>query len=84
MSIVKQTESSGAEGDIDLTSGGAFMVYRKFIRDEPEAKDKSVEIDFEPVTDRLERLETRVYFHGEETVEATDKNTAEVTKIATS
>ena len=59
------------------------MVYRKFIRDEPEAKDKSVEIDFEPITDKLEQLDTRVWQHKGETVEATDRNTAELAKIAT-
>ena len=81
--VYSETDGSYAEGDIDLTSGGAFMVYRKFIRDEPEAKDKSVEIDFEPITDKLEQLDTRVWQHKGETVEATDRNTAELAKIAT-
>lgn len=66
--------------DPDFTVGNSFMIYRGEIA--PQVKppvDKSVEIDFEPVTEKLEQLDTRVWNHGNKTVQATDKNTAAIT-----
>jgi hypothetical protein len=66
--------------DPDFTSGDSFMIYRGEIA--PQVKplvDKSVEIDFEPVTEKLEQLDTRVWDLGNKTVDATDRNTAAIT-----
>ena len=67
--------------DPDFTVGNSFMIYRGEIAPQvkPPVVDKSVKIDFEPVTEKLEQLDTRVWDAGNKTVDATDRNTAAIT-----
>ena len=79
---VKYSDTDGAytEEDLDFSTGNGFMIYRGDIQPKEEPPvDKSVEIDFDPISTPLLSMDRSINDTGVDLVSAADRNTVAIT-----